>query len=215
MAAALQRRLAPRVRLRPGPVPDLAIGLDASYGRGDRVGWAAAVAVRRVGLVPVAVAAVRGPIRFPYVPGLLSFREAPLLLAAYRRLRLRGGEALALFVDGQGLAHPRRFGLACHLGILLDLPAVGVAKSLLVPLRAGRRRLGAAVRLRRGARPVYVSPGHRHDVRSAARCVRAFSAGFRLPEPTRLAHIAVGAARRGEDPAAAIARASAPRASAR
>jgi deoxyribonuclease V len=185
-AIALQRRLARRVRLRPLAVPEIAIGLDASYGRGDRIGWAAAVVVRRADLLPVRTSTASAPVRFPYVPGLLSFRELPLLRAALRRLPLRGA---VLLVDGQGIAHPRRFGIASHLGVLLGVPSIGVAKSFLAPG-------AAAVRLGARAKPVYVSPGHLCDVASAVRIVRAFSAGYRLPEPTRLAHHAVGAARR-------------------
>lgn len=191
-AIALQRRLRGRVRLRPLAVPEVAIGLDAAYGRGDRWAWGAAVAVDRRTRAPLWTATARRRITFPYVPGLLSFREMDVLRAALRGRRLDGA---VLMVDGQGIAHPRRFGIASHIGVALGVPSIGVAKSCLAPG-------AAAVRLRRGGRPVYVSPGHLCDVASAVRIVRAFSAGYRLPEPTRLAHIAAGAARRGENPAA-------------
>jgi deoxyribonuclease V len=142
-------------------------------------------------------ASAAGRPAFPYVPTLLAFREGPLLMAAFDRLSHRPD--LCLF-DGHGLAHPRRFGLACHLGVLLDLPSVGCAKSLLTGdyREPGRRRgawtpiyldgdaVGAAVRTRAGVKPLLVSPGHRIGVRAAVRCVLACSR-FRVPEPIRLA----------------------------
>jgi deoxyribonuclease V len=150
-------------------------------------------------LVESATAA--GPPPFPYIPGYLSFREGPLLLAAFKRLRTRPD--LCLF-DGQGLAHPRRFGLACHMGVLLGLPSVGCAKSRLVgeyrdpgpergdwsPLRLGGARVGAALRTRSGVKPIFVSPGHRIGVRAAIRWVLACSR-FRIPEPIRRAEAIV------------------------
>ncbi len=142
-------------------------------------------------------ATAAGPPSFPYVPGDLTFREGPLLLAAFRRLAHRPN--LCLF-DGQGLAHPRRFGLAFHMGVLLDLPSVGCAKSLLVgdyrepglargawrPIYLDDDQVGAAVRTRTGAKPLFVSPGHRIGVRTAIRWVLACSR-FRVPEPIRQA----------------------------
>lgn len=142
---------------------------------------------------------VETPISFPYVPGLLAFREAPAVLAALERLRSAPD---LLMVDGQGLAHPRRFGLASHLGVLLDWPTIGCAKSVLmghydppgnVPgsqaeLREKGEVIGAAVRTRRGASPVIVSAGHRVDLTSAIRVVLDCARGYRLPEPARLAH---------------------------
>jgi deoxyribonuclease V len=147
------------------------------------------------------------PLRFPYVPGLLSFREAPALLAALRRLC---GEPELLLVDGHGLAHPRRFGIACHVGLLTGLPTLGCAKSRLVgahaeparrrgaraPLRDGEEEIGSALRTRPEAKPVFVSVGHRIDLRSAERVVLACALGHRLPEPLRLADRLVAAAAR-------------------
>jgi deoxyribonuclease V len=145
----------------------------------------------------VEVATASGRPAFPYVPGYLSFREGPLLLEAFGRLRLQPD--LCLF-DGQGLAHPRRFGLACHLGVLLDLPSVGCAKSLLVgeyrepgakrgdwsPLRLDGRMVGAVLRSRDSVNAIFVSPGHRITLRGAVRWVLACSRA-RVPEPIRLA----------------------------
>ena len=142
----------------------------------------------------------RGPVEFPYIPGLLSFREAPAVLRALERL-----SALPdlLMADAQGRAHPRRFGLACHLGVLLDWPTIGVAKSRLygvhqavpavrgatAPLRAGSAILGMALRTRAGSNPVYVSVGHRADLAQAVEFVLACAPKYRIPEPTRQAHL--------------------------
>ncbi len=146
-------------------------------------------------------------VRFPYVPGLLSFRETPTILAALRKLQQTPD---ALVCDGHGFAHPRRFGLACHVGLLVGLPTVGCAKSRLVghhedPLaRRGAtsalfhddERIGSVLRTRDGVKPVYVSIGHRIDLRSAVRLVLQCGAGYRLPEPTRLADRRVAEAKR-------------------
>lgn len=140
-----------------------------------------------------------GPLEFPYVPGLLSFREIPMVLGALRELRKMPD---LLFCDGHGYAHPRRLGLAAHLGVILDLPTIGCAKSILigthahlpakagswVPLvdkKAGGERIGAALRTRTGVRPIYVSQGHRVSLQSAIRLTLAVSDGFRIPRPTR------------------------------
>ena len=145
---------------------------------------------------------VRGRISFPYIPGLLSFREAPLLLQAFRGLRRLPDVVL---YDGQGIAHPRGFGLASHMGVLLDLPSVGCAKKKLVgefgevglqagstiPLKMEGRTIGAVIRTRRGVKPVFVSPGHRIDLESSIKLVLRTCRGFRLPEPLRRAHLMV------------------------
>ncbi len=149
------------------------------------------------------VARVDRPTTFPYIPGLLSFREAPAVIAAYEALRLKPD---LLIVDGQGLAHPRRFGLACHVGVWLDVPAIGSAKSLLVgrhgplgaergataPLIDRREIVGMAVRTRAGVKPMYVSIGHRVDLAAAVEFVLACCTRYRLPEPQRAAHNAAG-----------------------
>jgi deoxyribonuclease V len=143
------------------------------------------------------------PLQFPYIPGLLSFREIPALLAALRKLRKLPD---LLFCDGQGYAHPRRFGLACHLGVLLDRATIGCAKSLLVgthgelgeeagnwvPLvdeRAQGERIGAVVRTRRGVRPIYVSQGHRVSLETAVRLTLQVADVMRIPRPTREADL--------------------------
>lgn len=142
---------------------------------------------------------------FPYVPGYLGFREVPALLACWARLSPKPD---LLLVDGQGVAHPRGFGLACHLGLVLDVPAIGVAKSLLVgegepgpapgdtaPILWKGREIGVALRTRRGAGPLYVSPGHRVSPGTALRIVREACDGRRLPPAIRAAHAAANAAR--------------------
>lgn len=144
-------------------------------------------------------AVAEGEIRFPYVPGLLSFRECPLALAALRRLPRRPD---LLLCDGQGLAHPRRFGIASHLGVLLDIPAIGAAKSRLIgtheepdgergsraPLFDGEEQIGAVLRTRSNVRPIYVSTGHRVSLTAAVAITLQCSPRFRIPEPTRQAH---------------------------
>jgi deoxyribonuclease V len=141
------------------------------------------------------------PLEFPYVPGLLSFREIPALLAALKKLKKLPD---LLFCDGQGYAHPRRFGLASHLGVLLDKPTIGCAKSILIgthgPLKekagswtelidekAAGERIGAVVRTRDGVRPVYISQGNRVSLETAIRLTLTATDGFRIPRPTRIA----------------------------
>ncbi|MEW6518180.1 MAG: deoxyribonuclease V [Thermodesulfobacteriota bacterium] len=144
---------------------------------------------------------------FPYIPGLLTFREAPAMLAALRKLRHTPD---VLMCDGQGIAHPRRLGIASHLGLLAGLPAVGCAKSRLIgvhaeparqkgsitPLVDHGERIGSVVRTRDGVRPVFVSMGHLIDLPAAEQLVLACAVRFRLPEPTRLADQLAGAAKR-------------------
>jgi deoxyribonuclease V len=142
------------------------------------------------------------PLAFPYVPGLLSFREAPALLAAFESLR---AEPDVIFVDGQGYAHPRRFGIACHLGVLLGKATVGCAKSRLIgthaepprragnwtPLRDGGETIGAVLRTRTGVKPIYISQGHCVSLERAIGLVLAVCDGYRIPKPTREADHAV------------------------
>ncbi|MFQ5601509.1 MAG: endonuclease V [Candidatus Krumholzibacteriia bacterium] len=202
-AVAIQRRLACRVRERKtGGALHLVAGLDVAFAADGARCIAGAVVwhVRDRAVIEERVAA-RG-VRFPYVPGLLSFREIPALLAVLRKLRHVPD---ALLCDGHGRAHPRRFGLACHLGVCTGVVSVGVAKNRLVgehapvgklrgarvPLRVrgahGDEIVGSVLRTRDGVRPVYVSVGHRIDLVTAERLVLACGAGYRLPEPTRLA----------------------------
>ncbi len=181
-AIALQKDLSDRLDLRAParrrPWRRVA-GADVSYDPGGDVLYAAVVLIDLPSLEVIEISTAITPIRFPYVPGLLSFREAPPVLAAFRRLR---SEPEAILFDAHGLAHPRRFGLACHLGMWLQRPAVGCAKSRLVgeeqetgadvgdwaPLMHHGRRLGATLRTRAGCKPVYVSQGYRIGLPAAA-----------------------------------------------
>lgn len=207
-ARKLQEELRRQVSMQPLKVEEVnrVAGVDASFHQGKVI---AAVSVLDLPtLQPVAQAVVALPIPFPYIPGLLSFRETPALLAAIEKL---SSMPQVFIVDGHGLAHPRRFGIACHLGVLLDLPSIGLAKSILVgkaeplgdqagsmaELKDGDEIIGMAVRSRSGSKPVYVSIGHRVDLPSAVQLVMQCSLGYRLPEPARHAHqIAAEAKRR-------------------
>ena len=177
------------------------VGTDISPPDDDGLAYGGAVVMRLPDLQVVEVKRSRGRPGFPYVPGLLSFREAPLVLAALDLLTTTPDLLLA---DGQGLAHPRRFGLACHLGLLADLPAIGCAKSILrgkhgsldsergswIPLEDKGELVGAALRTRDGVNPIYVTIGHKVDLPAAISWVLACGGGYRMPEPTRLAHLA-------------------------
>ena len=178
-------------------------GVDVSTSRWHEEGTAAVVVLNYPALELQEEKRVRGRIVFPYVPGLLSFREAPLILEAFEQLDITPD---LVFVDGQGIAHPRRFGIAAHLGLLLDVPTIGCAKSRLCGMyeepgiEAGSSTdlldegevIGEVVRTRKGTKPVYVSVGHKISLRQAVRWTLRCCRGFRLPEPTRLAHQAAG-----------------------
>lgn len=199
-AIALQKSLAGRVIAHDqlGAVRFVA-GLDVGPETDGREMRAAVAVLSFPDLRMADQAVVRGPARFPYVPGLLSFRETPALLDALDRL---GQQPDLLLCDAQGLAHPRRFGLACHLGVLTGIPSIGVAKSLLVGTHAplARKRgawqalqhrdevVGAALRTRDGVAPVYVSVGHKISLATAIEVVLACAPNYRLPETTRAAH---------------------------
>jgi deoxyribonuclease V len=201
-AESIQAGLRERLVFPAGPIspPATVTGLDISYAVGSRRAVAAAVTVEARTRHVVEVATAQGAVRFPYVPGLLAFREIPLLLEALDGLERRPE---ALVCDGYGIAHPRRFGLACHLGVLLDLPSFGVAKSEFIGVYAepGPRRgewsalsegtevLGRVVRTQTDVNPVHVSAGHRIGLADATGLTVALSTHFRIPEPTRQADI--------------------------
>ncbi len=192
-----------------GPVR-LVAGMDVSYDRRSPWLYAGIVVLRLPDLVRVEEAAVRAEARFPYVPGLLSFRECPAGLEAWTRLRTRPD---CLLCDGHGYAHPRRFGFACHFGVLVDVLTIGVAKSILVgeagKLTTGRGSradlldegevIGTALRVRTGVSPVFVSVGYRVTLDRAAEIVLACAPRFRIPEPIRQAHHLVNALRAQDD----------------
>lgn len=178
---------------------DLVAGVDVGFEQQGKITRAAIVVLSFPELQPVTQAITRLPTQFPYIPGLLSFREVPAVIEAMKQLdRLPD----LLLCDGQGTAHPRRFGIACHLGILTDIPAIGVAKSRLIgkheplplekgnwqPLMDKEEQIGAVLRSRTGVNPLYISPGHRIDLETAIHYVMACITRYRLPETTRQAH---------------------------
>jgi deoxyribonuclease V len=177
-------------------------GADVSYAKRGGEGIAAMLVLSYPELDLMDEAFARGKVSFPYIPGLLSFREAPLLIEVFQRLQHLPDVVL---YDGQGIAHPRSLGLASHMGLLLDLPSVGCAKKKLVgdfgevglkpgsitPLTMEGRTIGAVIRTRRGVKPVFVSPGHRIDLESSIQLILKTCRGFRLPEPLRRAHLMV------------------------
>ncbi len=205
---ALQERLARRVRLEPLPEGIRRVaGADVAFDEGRGVFFAAVILFSYPELQILEDVSARHRPTFPYVPGMLSFREGPVLIAAFRKLREK---PQAVLFDGQGIAHPRRLGLASHLGLWLDVPAVGCAKSRLLgehdpvglqagseaPLFDGDERVGSVLRTRAGVKPLFVSPGHRCDFEGAVRLVLSCCRGYRLPEPTRLADIRVAEVKR-------------------
>lgn len=152
----------------------------------------------------------QGRVSFPYIPTLLTFREAPVLLEAFSRLKIKPD---LILIDGQGIAHPRSMGIAAHLGVLLGLPSIGCAKSRLlgtyeepsrdrgnaVPLMHKGRTVGMVVRTRTGVKPVYVSPGHKMGIDTSGQIVLSLCRGYRIPEPLRQAHIFVNQLRGGKE----------------
>jgi deoxyribonuclease V len=206
-----QRRLRAKVRLEPLPSGLRWVGgADVSSNRFGRTLWGGIVvcdALSNFGVVVQSV--VRMEVDVPYIPGLLAFREVPVLEAAWERLARKPEVVL---VDAHGLAHPRRFGSASHLGVKLGVPTVGCAKSRLcgehgepgaergswTPLFLDGEEVGRVVRTRAGVKPVFVSPGHLSDLESAVELVLRCSPRLRIPQPVRLAHEAVNEARRGE-----------------
>jgi deoxyribonuclease V len=208
-AIELQRRLAGQVVVdAPLASCDLLAGADISYNKYSSTVYAGVVVLRTSDLSLVERKGVVAESPFPYIPGLLSFREAPVVLKAFALLEARPD---AVMCDGQGLAHQRRFGLACHLGLWLNLPTFGCAKSRLVgkfdppgeeagstsPLVYRGEVVGSVVRTKRRTNPVFVSPGHRIDRESAVRLTLAACGGYRIPEPTRQAHLFVNQLRLG------------------
>lgn len=198
-AIRLQRQLAGQIRVE-APATDfrLIVGLDAAFADEGRTCVAAAVLWDRATREVVNTVVVRRPVRFPYISGLLSFREAPALLWALRRLKDRPD---LLMCDGQGRAHPRRLGIASHMGLVTGVPSVGCAKSLLVGtftppgLKRGSvselwhkdELIGEVVRTQTGIRPLFISVGHALDQRTARELTLECAVRYRLPEPTHLA----------------------------
>lgn len=196
-ALRLQERLRERVLMEDGfsEIRTVA-GADVAFDPSTNTAFAGVIVYRFPQMEELERQMARAPLRFPYVPGLLSFRESPILVRAFARLKT---EPDLLLIDGHGRAHPRRFGIACHLGVLFDKPTIGCAKSVLVgeyrepgaragsatPLVHAGERVGVVLRTRDGVRPIFVTTGHRVSLASAVELVRRSLDGFRIPKPTR------------------------------
>lgn len=202
-ALEIQKELCSQVQIVPltRPVRYIA-GADISFEKFTDEVYAGFVVIDQQDLKIVAQASVVTKAKFPYIPGLFSFREAPPLLEAWQKLAF---EPDLVVLDGQGLAHPRRFGLACHMGLLLDRPTIGCAKSILVgkfqdlaemagstaPLIDKRETVGVALRTKHKVQPVYLSVGHQITLADAIKVMMSTVKGYRIPEPTRQAHLFV------------------------
>jgi deoxyribonuclease V len=217
-AALLQRALRARIQMQAGrrairtvagaDVALAAVGRDPRAQR-EALAYAGVIVYRFPSLLEVERQSAIRRVSFPYIPGLLAFREGPALLEALRKLRHKPD---VLLFDAHGYSHPRRFGLACHLSLVLDVPGIGVAKSLLVgrfeppaesagawsPLVDDGETIGGVLRTRSRVQPVYVSVGHRMDLQTAIELVLACCDGYRIPKPTREADHFVGQLKRGE-----------------
>ena len=199
-AIETQKRLASQVETidhLPAKIKTVA-GIDLGYDEATNTSRAVVVVLSFPGLELLETSEAILPIQFPYVPGLLSFRETPVAVVALEKLKL---EPDLILCDGQGLAHPRRFGIACHIGILADVPTIGVGKSILVgkfenlgnergsiaPLIHKNEQIGVALRTRKDVQPLYISAGHRISLPTAIDYVLKCTPKYRLPETTRLA----------------------------
>ncbi len=203
-AREIQLNLAKRVVTEDGVInPLLVAGIDISSPDAQGVARGAVVVLSYPELSIVEIEIAQGKITLPYIPGLLSFRESPLILDACEKL---SNIPDLVLIDGQGIAHPRRLGLASHVGLCLGLPTIGCAKSILcgqhgplaeevgshAELLDNGELIGAALRTKSRVKPIYVSVGHKIDLASALQWVINCCRGYRLPEPTRLAHLAAG-----------------------
>ncbi len=200
----LQRELALQVSKDNDVIaPHFIAGVDVSVSKAKGIATGAIVVLSYPGLKLVETKVALGRLDFPYIPGLLSFREAPLSLAAGERLSITPD---LILIDGQGIAHPRRLGIASHLGLLWDIPTIGCAKSLLcgsheeVGVEPGSyaeitdkgEAIGVALRTKHSVKPVYVSVGHKVNLETAIYWVLNCCSSYRVPEPLRLAHLAAG-----------------------
>jgi deoxyribonuclease V len=196
-AARIQLRLRGRLELKDRlPRIETVAGADVALDLNRKRAIAGVIVYRFPEMIEIERVSAERELTFPYVPGLLSFREIPVLLRAFALLRHPPD---LIFYDGHGYAHPRRFGIACHLGVLLDRPTIGCAKSVLIgapeepsskpgtwaPLVDHEEVIGAVLRTREGVKPVYISQGHRISLGRAVELARAVTDGFRIPRPTR------------------------------
>ncbi len=210
-AVAIQERLRGKLVLEDTLPKDIRFvaGADVSCSRGDNRVWAAVVVLDAATLEVIETAGHSGRALMPYIPGLLSFREGPALLKAFEKLRRRPD---VILFDGQGIAHPRGLGLASHMGLFLDIPSVGCAKTRLIggfeepgsqrgshsELLHEGRRIGAVLKTKDRVKPIFVSQGHRVSLERAMEIVLACARRYRIPEPTRQAHMLVNRMRKEE-----------------
>jgi deoxyribonuclease V len=207
-AVSIQKGLRAKLKFQHLPkIPRLIAGADVSYDKGSDIFHAAIVLLSFPGLETVEEASASGRVDFPYIPGLLSFREGPIVIKAFEKLV--NIPDVAIF-DGQGIAHPRGIGIASHIGLFLGVPTIGCAKTRLVgeydepgmgkgdfsPLTRDGREIGAAVRTKRGVKPLFVSPGQMITIEESIDIVLKCSSRYRLPEPTRRAHLLSNRVRR-------------------
>ncbi|RYG73946.1 deoxyribonuclease V [bacterium] len=210
-AVALQNELRSEVKIQPiGFEPKLIAGADLSFDIGSDTVHAGIVVLSFPSLEIVEECGITTEAKFPYVPGLLSFRESPAILEVWSKLK---NQPEVLILDGQGTAHPRRMGIACHIGLWLQIPTIGCGKTLLcgkyedlgekrgdfAPLIHRKEVIGAALRTKDKVNPVFISPGHLCDLESAMSLILRCHGGLKIPEPTRRAHLFVNRLRRGED----------------
>jgi len=197
-------KLPRKIRLnRKVSLPPFVAGADISFSKGITAAYAGVVILSFPSLEVTDEYSIKGLLKFPYVPGLLSFREAPILLNLFSKLQTTPD---LIFFDGQGLAHPRRFGLACHMGLLMNCSTIGCAKNKLTGnyKEPGKKKgsinplidengdtLGTVLRSRDACKPIFVSPGHKIDFKNATKYALACCAQYRIPEPIRLAHLLV------------------------
>ncbi len=199
-AIALQRELASQVILKPlEKLPNLIAGVDVAYYRNEGIARGSAVILKFPELDVIEIKTMTKSIKFPYIPGLLSFREIPVLVEIFKKLK---HIPELIICDGQGIAHPRRLGLASHLGLLLNIPTIGCAKKVLIgeykpvgqeqgsqsSLFYKDEEVGILLRSRKNAKPIIISPGHLIDLKSSLEIIKKCITRYRLPEPTRLAH---------------------------
>jgi deoxyribonuclease V len=203
-AVEMQNRLASQVRfIAIKKKPGIVAGLDCAFSKDGKKIFAAVVVIKLPDFEVIETATANRKVDFPYIPGLLSFREAPVCIDAIDKLKVTPD---VFIVDGQGYAHPRRFGIACHIGVLVDTPTVGCAKSRLIgefdepgkrkgqysPLKNNGEVIGAVLRTRNNVKPVFVSVGQKCTLDDAVKIVLDYTTKYRLPEPARLAHQIVG-----------------------
>jgi len=206
-AISLQQEFRDRIVIKPfeGEIRLIA-GADVSYSKGSDLFFSSVVVLEMTSMDILESATAQGKVKFPYIPGLLSFREAPILIKAFEKIK---NIPDVIIFDGQGIAHPRGIGLASHIGLFLDMPAIGCAKQNLVgnygtvgpepgdntPIVFKDEAVGVALRTKRNVKPVFVSPGHKVDILWSVKIVMDACRGYRLPEPTRQAHLLVNKAR--------------------